>query len=64
MKPYSPTTPDQRDRETRQKQRDALTRADLERAEQRVINDAAIDSNAVKWRYSPSDQQRDRKSVV
>ncbi|WP_042628341.1 hypothetical protein [Burkholderia plantarii] len=57
MKPYSPTTPDQRDRETRQKQRDALTRADLERAEQRVINDATIDSNAVKWRYSPSDQQ-------
>ncbi|ATF89221.1 MULTISPECIES: hypothetical protein [Burkholderia] len=57
MKSYTPTTPDQRDRETRKKQRDALTRADIERAEQRLINDADIDSNASKWRYSPPDQQ-------
>ncbi len=57
MKAYTPTSPDQRDRETRQKQRDALTRADIERAEQRVVHDASIDSNASKWRYSRPDQQ-------
>ncbi|CAD6527943.1 hypothetical protein [Paraburkholderia metrosideri] len=37
---------------SRQAQAQALVQADRVRAEQRSVNDARIDSNAGKWRYS------------
>jgi len=37
---------------SRQAQALVLEQADMARAEQRRINDARIDSNASKWRYS------------
>jgi hypothetical protein len=51
------TLRDPRDQASRQKQRDDLARADTERAEKRVQNDAGINSNASKWRYSRPDHQ-------
>lgn len=55
MKYSVSTSLDRRDQATRQKHRDDLARADVERAEKRVHQDACIDSNASKWRYSPPD---------
>ncbi|WP_081538616.1 hypothetical protein [Burkholderia stagnalis] len=57
MKYYPSTLPDRRDQVTRQKNRDDLARADIERAEKRTRDYAGIDSNASKWRYSDSDRQ-------
>ncbi|WP_175947154.1 hypothetical protein [Burkholderia pyrrocinia] len=57
MKSYSSTSIDRRDDATRQKQRDDLARADVERAEKRIRQDAGIDSNASKWRYSRPDNR-------
>jgi hypothetical protein len=37
---------------SRQTQANALEQADQERAEKRRIQDAGIDSNASKWRYT------------
>ncbi|AIO70563.1 hypothetical protein [Burkholderia oklahomensis] len=57
MKHYSGPTLDQRDQATRQKQREDLARADIERAEKRIREDAGINSNASKWRYSRPDNR-------
>jgi len=57
MKHYSGTSHDQRDQATRQKEREDLARADIERAEKRIRKDADIDSNASKWRYSRPDHR-------
>ncbi|MGT0193905.1 hypothetical protein [Burkholderia pyrrocinia] len=57
MKSYSGPSMDRRDDATRQKQRDDLARADVERAEKRIRHDAGIDSNASKWRYSRPDNR-------
>ncbi|AFJ89232.1 TPA: hypothetical protein QDB15_002368 [Burkholderia vietnamiensis] len=57
MKYYSGTSIDRRDDATRQKQRDDLARADVERAEKRIRQDAGINSNASKWRYSRPDNR-------
>ncbi|NTX26993.1 hypothetical protein HT746_07570 [Burkholderia pyrrocinia] len=52
MKHHSGTTLDQRDQATRQKQREDLARADIERSEKRTRDAVGINSNASKWRYS------------
>ncbi|ALX11869.1 hypothetical protein P350_10075 [Burkholderia cepacia JBK9] len=57
MKYYSSTSIDRRDDATRQKQRDDLARADVERAEKRIRQDAGINSNASKWRYLRPDNR-------
>ncbi|CAB3972699.1 MULTISPECIES: hypothetical protein [Burkholderia] len=57
MKYHSGTSIDRRDDATRQKQRDDLARADVERAEKRIRQDAGINSNASKWRYSHPDNR-------
>ncbi|RXV65655.1 hypothetical protein D1006_37125 [Burkholderia stabilis] len=57
MKYHSSTSVDRRDDATRQKQRDDLARADVERAEKRIHQDAGINSNASKWRYSRPDNR-------
>ncbi|MGU8080233.1 hypothetical protein [Burkholderia pyrrocinia] len=57
MKSYSSPSMDRRDDATRQKQRDDLVRADVERAEKRIRHDAGINSNASKWRYSRPDNR-------
>ncbi|AWV04354.1 hypothetical protein DM992_33620 [Burkholderia sp. JP2-270] len=57
MKSYTGPSIDRRDDATRQKQRDDLARADVERAEKRIRQDAGINSNASKWRYSRPDNR-------
>ncbi|HFT8010414.1 TPA: hypothetical protein ACU9T0_006141 [Burkholderia cenocepacia] len=57
MKYHSGTSIDRRDDATRQKQRDDLARADVERAEKRIRQDADINSNASKWRYLRPDNR-------
>ncbi|MCA8201716.1 hypothetical protein LGM71_11705 [Burkholderia sp. AU33545] len=57
MKQHSGTPLDQRDQATRQKQREDLARADIERSERRVRQDAGINSNASKWRYLRPDNR-------
>lgn len=57
MKSHSGTSVDRRDDATRKKQRDDLTRADVERAEKRIRQDAGINSNTSKWRYSRPDNR-------
>ena len=57
MKDYSSTSIDRRDDATRKKQRDDLARADVERAEKRIRQDAGINSNASKWRYLRPDNR-------
>ena len=57
MKYYSSTSIDRRDDATRKKQRDNLARADVERAEKRIRQDAGINSNASKWRYLRPDNR-------
>ncbi|NTY35276.1 hypothetical protein [Burkholderia diffusa] len=57
MKSYSSTSIDRRDDATKQKQRDDLARADVERAEKRIRQAAGINSNASKWRYSCPDNR-------
>ncbi|AZQ53520.1 hypothetical protein [Burkholderia cenocepacia] len=57
MKYYSSTSIDRRDDATRQKQRDDLASADVERAEKRIRQDAGINSNASKWRYLRPDNR-------
>ncbi|MGY6240814.1 hypothetical protein ACW910_25565 (plasmid) [Burkholderia ambifaria] len=57
MKYYSGPAIDWRDDATRQKQRDDLVRADIERSEKRIRQDAGINSNASKWRYLRPDSR-------
>ncbi|ACB66358.1 hypothetical protein BamMC406_3891 [Burkholderia ambifaria MC40-6] len=57
MKYYSGPTIDRRDDATRQKQRNDLVRADIERSEKRIRQDAGINSNASKWRYLRPDSR-------
>ncbi|CAI8695268.1 MULTISPECIES: hypothetical protein [Burkholderia] len=57
MKYQESTAIDRRDQATRQKLRDDLARADIERADKRTQNDARIDSNASKWRYFSPDHR-------
>lgn len=57
MKQRSGTPLDQRDQATRQKQREDLARADIERSERRIRQDAGINSNASKWRYLRPDNR-------
>ncbi|KAB0657090.1 MULTISPECIES: hypothetical protein [Burkholderia] len=57
MKQHSGTPLDQRDQATRQKQREDLARADIERSERRIRQDAGINSNASKWRYLRPDNR-------
>ncbi|MGC3024271.1 hypothetical protein ACPUER_03820 [Burkholderia sp. DN3021] len=57
MKYQESTAIDRRDQATRQKLRDDLARADIERADKRTQNDARIDSNASKWRYFGPDHR-------
>ena len=57
MKQHSGTPLDQRDQATRQKQREDLARADIERSEKRTRDAAGINSNASKWRYSRPDNR-------
>ncbi len=57
MKHYTIPLTDRRDETTRQKQREDLARADVERAQKRTDQDAGIDSNASKWRYSRPDHR-------
>ena len=57
MKQHSGAPLDQRDQATRQKQREDLARADIERSERRIRQDAGINSNASKWRYLRPDNR-------
>ncbi|MCA8203968.1 hypothetical protein LGM71_23225 [Burkholderia sp. AU33545] len=57
MEYYADRATDRRDDATRQKQRGDLARADVERAERRIRQDAGINSNASKWRYSRPDNR-------
>ncbi|ACB66363.1 hypothetical protein KDX32_14065 [Burkholderia ambifaria] len=57
MKHHLGTPLDQRDQATRQKQREDFDRADIERSEKRIRQDAGINSNATKWRYSRPDNR-------
>ncbi|AWV02944.1 hypothetical protein DM992_26760 [Burkholderia sp. JP2-270] len=57
MKYQESTAIDRRDQATRQKLRDDLARADIERADRRTQNDTHINSNASKWRYFSPDHR-------
>lgn len=57
MKHHLGTPLDQRDQAIRKKQREDLARADIERSEKRIRQDADINSNASKWRYLRPDNR-------